>query len=34
MRAVEANRATSEAVRKNYIFQSVQTEEHSDGHGG
>jgi hypothetical protein len=34
MRAVEANERTSEAVKKNYIFRSVQTEEHSDGHGG
>jgi hypothetical protein len=34
MRAVEANERTSEAVKKDYIFRSVQTEEHSDGHGG
>jgi hypothetical protein len=34
MRAVEANERTSEAVKKNYMFRSVQTEEHSDGHGG
>ena len=34
MRSVEANQRTSEAVRKNYIFHSVQTEDHSDGHGG
>jgi hypothetical protein len=34
MRAVEANERTSEAVKKNYIFRSVQTEEQSDGHGG
>jgi hypothetical protein len=34
MRAVETNERTSEAVKKDYIFRSVQTEEHSDGHGG
>jgi hypothetical protein len=34
MRAVEANERTSEAVKKDYIFRSVQTEEQSDGHGG
>jgi hypothetical protein len=34
MRAVEVNQRTSEAVKKNYMFRSVQTEEHSDGHGG
>jgi hypothetical protein len=34
MRSVEMNQRTSEAVKKNYIFRSVQTEEHSDGHGG
>jgi hypothetical protein len=34
MRAVEANERASEAVKKNYMFRSVQTEEHSDGHGG
>jgi hypothetical protein len=34
MRAVEANERTSEAVKKNYMFRSVRTEEHSDGHGG
>jgi hypothetical protein len=34
MRAVEVNERTAEAVKKNYIFRSVQTEEHSDGHGG
>jgi hypothetical protein len=34
MRAVEANERTAEAVKKNYIFRSVQTEEQSDGHGG
>ena len=34
MRSVEANQRTSEAVRKNYMFHSVQTEDHSDGHGG
>lgn len=34
MRSVEANQRTSEAMKKNYIFRSVQTEEHSDGHGG
>jgi hypothetical protein len=34
MRSVEANQRTSEAVRKNYMFHSAQTEDHSDGHGG
>ena len=34
MRSVEANQRTSETVRKNYMFHSVQTEDHSDGHGG
>jgi hypothetical protein len=34
MHEVEANQKTSEAIKKNYMFRSVQTEEHSDGHGG
>lgn len=34
MHSVEVNQRTSEAVKKNYIFRSVQTEQHSDGHGG
>ncbi len=34
MRQVEANERTSEALKKNYIFRSVQTEQQSDGHGG
>jgi hypothetical protein len=34
MHSVETNQRVSEAVKKNYIFRSVQTEEHSDGHGG
>ena len=34
MHAVEANERTSEAIKKNYIFRSVQTEQESDGHGG
>jgi hypothetical protein len=34
MHAVEANEKTAEAVKKDYMFRSVQTEEQSDGHGG
>jgi hypothetical protein len=34
MHEVEANEKTAEAVKKNYMFRSVQTEEQSDGHGG
>jgi len=34
MRAVEANQRTSEAVEKDYLYRSVQTQEETDGHGG
>lgn len=33
MHAVEANERVSEAIRKDYLYRSVQTEEHNDGHG-
>ncbi|MEO6807299.1 MAG: hypothetical protein ABI286_12935 [Edaphobacter sp.] len=34
MHAVEANQRTSEAVEKDYMYHSVQTQEETDGHGG
>jgi hypothetical protein len=34
MHAVEANQRTSEAVEKDYLYRSVQTQEETDGHGG
>ena len=34
MHAVETNQRISEAIRKNYMFKSVQTEQDTDGHGG
>jgi hypothetical protein len=34
MHAVEANQRTSEAVEKDYLYRSVQTQEEVDGHGG
>lgn len=33
MHAVEANQRTSEAVEKDYLYRSVQTQEDVDGHG-
>jgi hypothetical protein len=34
MHAVEKNQKTSEAIEKDYLYRSMQTEEESDGHGG
>jgi len=34
MRAVEVNQRASEAVEKDYLYRSVQTQEETDGHGG
>ena len=34
MHAVETNQRLSEAIRKDYMFKSVQTEQDTDGHGG
>jgi hypothetical protein len=34
MRAVEVNQRRSEAVEKDYLYRSVQTQEETDGHGG
>ena len=34
MHAVETNQRVSEAIRKNYMYKSVQTEQDTDGHGG
>jgi hypothetical protein len=34
MHAVEVNQRTSEAVEKDYLYRSVQTQEEMDGHGG
>jgi hypothetical protein len=34
MHAVEVNQRVSEAIEKDYLYRSVQTEQESDGHGG
>jgi hypothetical protein len=34
MHAVEGNQRTSEAIEKNYLFRSVETEQEMDSHGG
>jgi hypothetical protein len=34
MRDVETNQRAAEAIEKDYLFRSVQTEQQSDGHGG
>jgi hypothetical protein len=34
MRSVEANQKAAEAIEKDYLYRSVQTEVESDGHGG
>jgi len=34
MRAVEVNQRASEAIEKDYLYRSVQTQEETDGHGG
>jgi hypothetical protein len=34
MRAVEVNQKAAEAIEKDYLYRSVQTEVESDGHGG
>jgi hypothetical protein len=34
MRAVESNQKAAEAIEKDYLYRSVQTEAESDGHGG
>ena len=34
MRAVPVNQRKSEAIEKDYLYRSVQTEEETDGHGG
>ncbi len=34
MRSVEVNQRRSEAVEKDYLYRSVQTQEETDGHGG
>jgi hypothetical protein len=34
MHAVEANQRISEAIEKDYMYRSVQTQEEVDGHGG
>lgn len=34
MHAVETNQRTSEAVEKDYLYRSVQTQQEMDGHGG
>jgi hypothetical protein len=34
MHDVEANQRAAEAIEKDYLYRSVQTEQQSDGHGG
>jgi hypothetical protein len=34
MHSVEANQRISEAIEKNYLYRSVQTQQELDGHGG
>ncbi len=34
MRAVEVNQRASEAIEKDYMYRSVQTQQETDGHGG
>jgi hypothetical protein len=34
MQAVEVNQRKSEAIEKDYLYRSVQTEQETDGHGG
>src|SRR5258708_1580941 len=34
MHTVEVNQRASEAIEKDYLYRSVQTQEETDGHGG
>ena len=34
MHSVEVNQRASEAIEKDYLYRSVQTDDETDGHGG